>query len=228
MSDKAGLWQDGELLVVDLQNADFGGRCPWTNEESARKESISVLGPRPAGWSISLRRGVRYEAKQELLRLQLPASDGWIAKRQILKRQVGNLVALMGLVATISMSLLLVIIYFYYPREFSIPHPNAFSNSVIALTIGLFLIGTGFAWPYIDGTPGPGGYLPAKLIDYPHVWIQGANSKFLASLPTWTGEPLKQRRIAGQTFAEAAGKNWPILLILPIIAAFVAILAMAK
>ena len=224
-----GLWRDGKLLVIQLDTADFTGRCPWTNEEVGKKTtSIPVFGPRPAGWSASLIGGIRHGAKREKLVLSLPASQGWLDRRASAKRRFGYVVALLGIASLVAGGVIHLVLNAYYPAVFERPHPNAFTVSVFLMVLGPLAVGAGLVWPKIEGAPGPGGYVKAELIDDPHIWVHGADPKFLELLPAWTGAPLKNRKLAGPSFSDMLATGWPILVILALCAIVAATLMLGR
>ena len=208
-----GLWRDGALLVVDLQKADFGGRCPWTNELEKSTSNIPVFGPRPAGWHVTVRQGLIHGAKQQLLVLRLPASRGWLQRRNAAKRKFGFVIAGLGFAALLAGIVLTVLLNTFHAEVFNDPHPNPFTVSVILGVLGLAGLVAGFAWPSIEGAPGPGGYIQAELIDEPHIWLRGSNQEFRNTLPAWDGEPLNKRKVSGPTFVAAVGQGWPIMVV---------------
>src|SRR5690242_4163548 len=93
MPATSGLWRDGSLLVVDLNAANFAGRCPFTNETEGTTTAMPVFGPHPAGWNVTLRRGLHYGAKQELLKIDMPASKTCLQRRNAAKRKFGYMIA---------------------------------------------------------------------------------------------------------------------------------------
>lgn len=224
MAQTTGLWRDGDLLVVNLETANFAQCCPWTSEKVTTTTMVPVYGPRPAGWTVSVARGVRYEAKSQLLTLALPASRGWSERRLADKQGFGYLIALLALATGIAGVLLYFILSWYYAWVFQSPHPNAFTVSVFLMILSPIGIVTGFAWPAIEGAPGPGGYITAELIDEPHIWLHGADPKFLETLPAWNNQPLAQRKKAGPSLSTAISKGWPILFVLALIGAVVVVL----
>ncbi len=224
MSSISGLWRDGELLVVELNGANFGGRCPWTNEVVSSIIQVPVCGPRPAGWHYNVLSGFGYGSKRALLTLPMPASEGWRARRDSAKRRFGYLIALLGLAAIVAGVAMYFILEKYNPSVFQQPHPNGFTWSVFLMIGGAFSIGAGLVWPKLEGAPGPGGYIQAELIDEPNVWIRGANSKFLEALPSWNGDPLGNRKKGGPSLADAWGAAWPWIVIMALVSIVVATL----
>ena len=218
------MWRDGNFLVVDVNSANFAGRCPWTNLPENSTTLVPIFGPRPAGWQVSVQKGLHYGSKGKLLSLQLPASSGWLQRRRAAKQKFGFVIAGLGIAALLAGIVLAILLYQLNPEVFRDPHPNPFTVSVILMVLGVAGSIAGLAWPNIEGAPGPGGYIRAELIDEPHIWLHGANSQFLQQLPAWNGQPLQQRKISGPSALDAMAGGWPIVVVLFLIGMVVATL----
>lgn len=112
-------------------------------------------------------------------------SPSWHGQQQEARERLGKLI----LIISVGLAVLAIGIwlteYFLTPKGG--PNLVMFFVSSIAAGIGIGGILVGFAWPYLKGVPGKGGYIWGKWFHEPYLWLENVHPKLLESLPIWTG-----------------------------------------
>jgi hypothetical protein len=215
MSSVSGVWQSGKHLVVDTANPVFPNCCVFTNEPiDAKRSPVEIEAEQPSEWRYSLVHGLGHRRAVRTIKLPLAVSPKWDEPRREGKRRVGRIMFrtafVLGLCSAGAMAWLIQ--YEGDPTK----SQEALVPAIIAIaTMPFAFIGTivGLAWPYLDGVPGAGGAVKAKLTDGRFLWIEGTHPEYLARLPAWPGKSLETSFQPRSTFAETLAKNWPYMLL---------------
>ena len=213
-SPSAGVWQSGKLLVVDIQQATFPNRCVWTNEPAAKPTPVEFKAELPFAWRYSLLQGLSHRTEFRNLHVTMPVSSQWDEPRKTGKKRIGKILFRTGLV--LGLCCLGAFVWLFQYEGDPTKAKEALIPGIIAIaTFPFALIGTvvGLAWPYLEGTPGAGGPIAAKLLDERLLWIEGAHPVFLATLPVWPGASLQESFADRGSMGEMLAKNWPYMLI---------------
>jgi hypothetical protein len=177
--DIAGLWRDGEFLVVDRYRHKFPLRCVMTNQPlygQPQPISLDYL-PNRWAWSLlgrSIGRAIGRSLHGEQVLLAAGILPDW-QRANDLRRLLGTLAVWAGALLAIPATLL---------QSASRVATGERATVLAVLSAGLLLamlclLGGGIA-VLIYSAP-----LRVSTIQGGFVWLRGANASFLATLPAW-------------------------------------------
>ncbi len=182
------MWRAGNSVVIDINNIQ-GDRCLWTNEFVGEKRCVVEIQTMKNVPSVADELGVMNRRLSKpiqfhTLKLRLPVSPSWQGQEKEARKRLGKTI----LFFSAGLSILGLGLYFaettISPKNPSIP---MLIFSAICAGSGIPGILVGFAWPYLEGVPGRGGYVWGKWFHDPYVWIEPIHPKVLETLPPWTG-----------------------------------------
>lgn len=213
MSVVTGIWQCGNQLVVDTTQFAFPDHCAWTNDPvDANRSTVEFKAELPSEWRYSLLHGIRHRGEFRTFKIPMSVSSGWDESRHAGKKRIGKILFRTGFVLGLCG---IGAIAWLYQYEGDRNAAEALVPGIIAVaTIPFAIIGAvvGLAWPHLEGTPGAGGPVAAKLTEERFLWIEGAHPQFLESLPAWSGPALETSFAARGSFGDIIAKNWPYML----------------
>ncbi len=211
MTSATGVWQCGNYLVVDTAQSAFPDCCPWTNQDvDTGRISLEFKAELPFEWRYSLLNGI---GEFRTFKIPMAVSPLWNEPRDAGKKRIGKIIFRVGLVLGLCSAAGFAWLY-------QIENPNAAEGIIVPMVIavGTFpfaIIGMiiGLAWPHLEGTPGAGGLIAAKLTDERFLWIEGTHPQFRERLPAWPGQKLDVSFASRESFREYIANNWPYIVI---------------
>lgn len=211
MSSVSGIWQCGNHLVVDTTQSTFPDCCPWTNQPvDANRSFVEFKAELPFEWRYVLLHGI---GEFRTVKILMAVSPLWDEPRLTAKKRIGKIICRVGLVLGLCSAGAFAWLY-------QIENRNSAEETLVPMVIAVgalpfAIAGTivGLAWPHLEGTPGAGGQIAARMTDERFLWIEGTHPQFRESLPAWPGQKVEVTLASRESFGEFIVKNWPYMLI---------------
>ena len=177
MTDGArGLWRSKNDLVFLHGAAEFPMRCLWTNEPVTKLVEMTLSETQVNENSFAT------SVKQREIKVKLPVSPGWLAKRDALRRRITRILIIAG-----SITLLLSIIAGVIIHSVTDNEVPTLLVGVGGGTVGGLAILIGAALPFLEGVGAdPKVYAGSRFLD-DAIIIRRVSPEFLEGLPQWEG-----------------------------------------